>query len=785
MLRRVWAQLRQLAVQMARRPELCCGVILLICALILPITYTCGREKIVVAAARTPVRFFPVDVPVLDLFLGQLDEADRIREDADVSVVFYYAPWCAHSITARQHVQQVALRLAAEVQFIAVNCWWHQGRCRKHKNFFQYPHIHLYFRRFGPMDYSGPVTSDYLESFIQRVSRPLTYLPTRAALHTFLTHHQQGVVGYFQFNSSPQPNGYVTFLLSALHMLRRDHQGAVRFAVVTNQAVAEGVSLREDESVYLHRRLNGSLVFPRAQRNFTVQAVCDWVYDNRESVIQWIQPMGTKSYSLEAELKKGPALLTFLPHYPIRANQLLTQVTDVALRYHSCCGSDEGVSTVPRCCQSLLMSGSSSAVTSGKTNICELCVIRSSSSSDLMSAVLPVSHCSLPELHTVLQRYLKQTVSSASCSHVWSSYSPYSQYSACCRTLQNSQRRPLLPDAVTGLHCRTNKTLRFYLLDSQLNWPLAQRLGAHDNRSALPFITIINLRDETHYVLNNTDSLEQFIKSFSVHYSPLHRHLVQHKQQHPQSLIQEVTTDNFLDTVMDSHKDVLLLYYSSWCGFCSALNHVFLRLARLFQGNGALTVARVNAAVNDLPWEFMVDHLPSVLFFPRHRKQMSVKFPENTPVTLPNLLRFILQHSSHTPREETGSGVGSKSLLEAELHTLQQEVFSLQRARERLSQQLAVMWRENRRLMLHTHVLERQNCELQAQSDRLETLYREKTQQLADTVHRLQELADASEELLNENSLLKVLLSALRVRQDTERVRQDTERVRQESETGD
>lgn len=39
-------------------------------------------------------------------------------------------------------------------------------------------------------------------------------------------------------------------------------------------------------------------------------------------------------------------------------------------------------------------------------------------------------------------------------------------------------------------------------------------------------------------------------------------------------------------------QDVVLLYYSGWCGFCTVLNHVFLRLARLFQGNSGVTVAR-------------------------------------------------------------------------------------------------------------------------------------------------------------------------------------------------
>lgn len=78
--------------------------------------------KNVVAAARTPVSFFPEEVPVVDLFLGQLDEADRLREDADVSVMFYYAPWCAHSITARRHIQHVALRLAQQVRQISKSC---------------------------------------------------------------------------------------------------------------------------------------------------------------------------------------------------------------------------------------------------------------------------------------------------------------------------------------------------------------------------------------------------------------------------------------------------------------------------------------------------------------------------------------------------------------------------------------------------------------------------------------------------------------------------------------
>ena len=104
-------------------------------------------------------------------------------------------------------------------------------------------------------------------------------------------------------------------------------------------------------------------------------------------------------------------------------------------------------------------------------------------------------------------------------------------------------------------------------------------------------------------------------------------------------------------------QDVLLFYYTQWCGFCSVLNHILIQLARLLQGNGTIAVARcvvldsqcwqhlivftclnpslksllivkhkfsdspfrVNVARNDLPWEFMVDRVPSILLFPKYR----------------------------------------------------------------------------------------------------------------------------------------------------------------------
>ncbi|XP_030635780.1 thioredoxin domain-containing protein 11 isoform X3 [Chanos chanos] len=789
MLRRLRLYLRQLVTLMARRPGVFCGAVVLSCLLILAVKLTCSRAKNVVAAARAPVRFFAGDVPVVDLYLGQVEQVERLRGASDISVIFYYAPWCAHSINARDQLQHVAHSLFTQVQFVAVNCWWNQGKCRRQKNFYQYPVIHLYYRRFGPIDYKGPFHAAYVEKFIQRVISPLTYLPTQSTLRDFLSHHEPGVVGFFDFNTSPQPPGYLTFLSAALQALQRDSQGAVRFGVVTNQEVAQAISLREDESVYLHRRLNHSLLFPRSERNFTAEELTGWVFEHRETLLHWLQPNGAKSHTLEEELQKGPALLMFLPHNPLGANhELLTAVADVAVRYHSCCRSSVPGASLDHpappslCCNSLLLPTWSS-VSRGGLRVCELCLNRSKPGPGSSLG----AGCSLADLDAALESYLRRgsvwsQSLAPSCSHVRYAYSPFTHYSACCRSLlttgvqrsePSSPHQPVedcpLLDALTGLRCRTNKTLRFYLLDSNLHWTLARRLGAEGNVSEHAFATIVNLRDETHYVLNQTDSLrdslEYFIRNFSSPHSVLPRHLVGRTQlQPPQSLIQEMTTHTFLPTVMDPEKDVLVLYYSRWCGFCAVWNHVLLQMSQLFHSTSFLTISRVNVALNDLPWEFMVDHVPTLLLFPRHRKQMSVKFPENTPITLPNLVRFVLKYSGHTP-QGTGLGAGPRSLLQAELQVLQGEVLLLQQAKDRLSQQLTALWRENQQLSLHTRSLESQNALLQEQSGRLEAQFREKSRQLSDALQRLEELASVSEHLLTENSLLKVLLSTLRERQ--------------------
>lgn len=65
--------------------------------------------------AKLPVNFFSTRSPVVDLFRGQLDYADHLRQDSEVALYFFYAPWCGQSVAVREEIEHVASRLSDQV----------------------------------------------------------------------------------------------------------------------------------------------------------------------------------------------------------------------------------------------------------------------------------------------------------------------------------------------------------------------------------------------------------------------------------------------------------------------------------------------------------------------------------------------------------------------------------------------------------------------------------------------------------------------------------------------
>lgn len=78
---------------------------------------TPSRAKDVTMPAKLPVNFFSLTSPVHDLFLGQLDRAEDIRRESEVTLFFFYAPWCGQSVVVREELEKVARTLADQVMW--------------------------------------------------------------------------------------------------------------------------------------------------------------------------------------------------------------------------------------------------------------------------------------------------------------------------------------------------------------------------------------------------------------------------------------------------------------------------------------------------------------------------------------------------------------------------------------------------------------------------------------------------------------------------------------------
>lgn len=199
---------------------------------------------------------------------------------------------------------------------------------------------------------------------------------------------------------------------------------------------------------------------------------------------------------------------------------------------------------------------------------------------------------------------------------------------------------------VSEIGCRGNDSLRFVAMDPQEHPEFAPPglLSSGSDTGAVVFAS----KEEAQYVLRgpiDADALKHLVRGFDDR--TLTRHLTSAGPDgcRREDVVCELNGPSFRRLVADATQDAVVLFYASWCGFCKAIYHHFFAAAKFFQGFSGLLFARIDAAKNDLPWEFTMEHYPTVMFFPAHRKGDSV--PYKGPVTTVHLVRFVLRHVRH------------------------------------------------------------------------------------------------------------------------------------------
>ncbi|KAG7210429.1 hypothetical protein KM043_011961 [Ampulex compressa] len=232
----------------------------------------------------------------------------------------------------------------------------------------------------------------------------------------------------------------------------------------------------------------------------------------------------------------------------------------------------------------------------------------------------------------------------------------------------NNYHQPVFPrDSIkdpninlTDSICKINKTLALIAIDSLHYFHFAEGLGIDVlKRTDKTAVVILDAAAESQYVMQHNFSRHNLLRFINNYTQGLLQRTLRsnNSKRYAQKIMEpenckkngrdkicipELTTETFLNTILDQTKDVVVMYHSPYCGFCSAISFVYLTVAHYFSEMDHLRFVRVDGDNNDLPWEYSMNHFPSILFFPAKRKEDSTVYPFSLPITIPNLINFIL-----------------------------------------------------------------------------------------------------------------------------------------------
>uniref|UniRef100_A0A914HPH2 Uncharacterized protein n=1 Tax=Globodera rostochiensis TaxID=31243 RepID=A0A914HPH2_GLORO len=184
------------------------------------------RTSPIVREGRPPVPFFrPSNGTVQDLFEGNGLQPELLMSKAEFTIVMLYAPW--------DH------RYIGSVKFVAANCHYYRGQCRRMYKVHSFPVIfaHTPYPNGHPILFNQVLSSDRLFSWVFHLLTPLQRLHSVDEFQNAVFSSDFLVVGHFSLERDvPLPRSYHVFLNAAYKSA--GHRSSVAFAIVLNGTLA-------------------------------------------------------------------------------------------------------------------------------------------------------------------------------------------------------------------------------------------------------------------------------------------------------------------------------------------------------------------------------------------------------------------------------------------------------------------------------------------------------------------------------------------------------------------
>ncbi|KAJ8965120.1 hypothetical protein NQ314_004345 [Rhamnusium bicolor] len=614
------------------------------------ITYaalTKDPPKISKAPAAYP--FFPKDSIVTDWYRGQISKAIEHARSFDVAFVMFYAPWDAESQAARKEFETAARYMQEYITFAAVNCWQPKSECRnQYSKVYKWPVLIAYPSHGRGVQYNGPINAPHIIRFLQKLCNPILRLSNEKPM-VF-----EDAYIIVKLNTSPGSIDFAVLYTTALKYLEKDPLQSISF-YVHPQPVSE-------PSLHLHL-WNETLIYPTVDRNWRPDEILQWIYESFHQVTTWIMPSGSKASSCRTAYKMGLPL--FCSHQRIHCmlRQIITIWPQDNFSFES-----ENMGQYLSCDQ--------------KTNQkdCNLLDNKISYFCNDLKGCIEFAPITVEDVEKVCEKNVMQVYKTSMLTGDSDPKSPanllkLSQREKCRLFLTAQKLQPAIFEKqannekkdfnISGLACRSNKSLTLIAMDSLLYYHFAEKLGVdlseNVDKSA---VVIINEKMESHYILKspvNSITVREFIQNFTKNQLPrsldststlmmkdTQNFVPKNKiRDRTKIFIEELDTNSFLPTILQE-KAIIVFYYSKQCSFCNGISYTLLTAAKKLSHVENLLFTRIDGDVNNLPWEYTMDSYPTILFFPANGKSESRVFPSNIPITVPNVVGFILTNLDST-----------------------------------------------------------------------------------------------------------------------------------------
>lgn len=198
-----------------------------------------------------------------------------------------------------------------------------------------------------------------------------------------------------------------------------------------------------------------------------------------------------------------------------------------------------------------------------------------------------------------------------------------------------------------SLAAKYRNEIQMGVADIEINSNLPEKL--HANIESTPCFAITDTDKNQHYPMKDIafseDNVDTFIKDFlSGKLKPEIKSAPIPESQGP---LLEIVADSWNDLVINNDKDVLIEYYTPWCGPCKRLLPDLTKLAEIYTADTSIrdkvAIGKIDGDANDL--DSIVRGFPTFKLFPAGSKDNPVEFLG--PYTIHHWAKFVFERGGN------------------------------------------------------------------------------------------------------------------------------------------